>query len=296
MHTRAEHHMKREALLLKYWVSFKIAAFLVTPKNVLSGKIFVFIAVYLGLYKSKDVRARLSIYISICMQNPCSFRYSGFRNCEMPLTNDLYIPLAIIQGLSVKLLSVSLVFRSSLIALIHKVFALPFTHLANTLIQRASIDFDFFCARVYVSRKDMMLAAMGTPGYLTFPRWASTSTVRLHPCRTPPARTSSLRTFLRLTSPCPTAKPATPTLTWVTRLISTRYTSPQHRTSSSHGPDGRLRRSSELTDAAGSPVPFWASRARPGCAGMPSGDQSFSPRTASSPWPITLGCTSLATG
>lgn len=141
----------------------------------------------------------------------------------------------------------------------------------------------------------MMLAAMGTPGYLTFPRGASTSTVRIRPCRTPPARTSNLRTFHRLTSPCPTPNLATPTLTWVTRLIST-YTSPLHHTSNSHGPDGRVRRSSERTVAAGSPVPFWASRARPGCAGMPSGDQSFSPRTASIPWPTTVACTSLVTG
>ncbi len=47
---------------------------------------------------------------------------------------------------------------------------------------------------LYFSRKDMMSAATETPVYLTFPRWASTSTARNRPSRTPPARTSSRRT------------------------------------------------------------------------------------------------------
>lgn len=129
---------------------------------------------------------------------------------------------------------------------------------------------------LYSSRKDMMLAAMETPDYLTFPRWASTSTARHRPSHTPPARTSSPRTSLPLTSLCRTPNLVTRTLTWATRFISTQYTSLQHLISNSHGPDGKVKRPSGPTAGADSPVPFWAWKGvHLGCGGMVLGDRSF---------------------
>lgn len=128
---------------------------------------------------------------------------------------------------------------------------------------------------LYFSRKDMMLAATETPVYLTFPRWASTSTARNRPSRTPPAQTSSRRTSLPLTSLCRTPNPATRTPTWATRLVSTQYTTLQHLISNSHGPDGKVKRPSGPTAAADSAAPFWAWKgARPGCGGTVLGDRS----------------------
>lgn len=147
---------------------------------------------------------------------------------------------------------------------------------------------------LYFSRKDMMLAAMGTPGYLTFQRWASTSTAHHRPSRTQPARTSNPRTSLPLTSLYRTANPATRTLTWATRLISTRYTKLQPLISNSHGLDGKVKRPSGPTAASDSAAPFWASKgARPGCAGMASGDRICCLRTSMEliPWVITSDCT-----
>lgn len=126
---------------------------------------------------------------------------------------------------------------------------------------------------LYFSRKDMMLAAMGTPGYLTSQRRASTSTARHRPSHTQPAQTSSPRTSPPLTSLCRTPSPATRTLT-STRSISTHCTRLQHLTSNSHGRDARVRSPSGATGASDSEAPSWASTgARPGWGGMASGDQ-----------------------
>lgn len=126
---------------------------------------------------------------------------------------------------------------------------------------------------LYFSRKDMMLAAMGTRGYLTSQRWASTSTARHRPSHTQPAQTSSPRTSPHLTSPCRTPSPATRTLT-STRSTSTRYTRLRRLTSNSHGRGGRVKSPSGATGVSDSGAPSWAwTGARPGWGGMASGDQ-----------------------
>lgn len=149
------------------------------------------------------------------------------------------------------------------------------------------------------TRKGTTAAAMGTPGCLTCPLSASTSTARLPLFRTRPARTSSPRTSRLPTSPSPTRSPATLTRTSATRSTSTPYTRRSRLTSNSRGPAARARTGSAGTAGAAWRARSWAwTEARPGWGGKGSAGRSCSRRTTASTrrsLGITWGCTTWGT-
>ncbi len=140
----------------------------------------------------------------------------------------------------------------------------------------------------------MMSAATETPVYLTFPRWASTSTARNRPSRTPPARTSSRRTSPPPYQPLSYSQPSDA----YSHLGDPFCVNSIHHSNQQQSWPGRQGQEAiGSTAAADSPTPFWAWKgARPGCGGI-SGDRSCCLHTfmESIPWVITSVCTIWAT-
>lgn len=108
----------------------------------------------------------------------------------------------------------------------------------------------------FTHRNGTMAAAMGTPGFHTCQRWASTSTARLPRSLTRAARISSPLTFLHHTSRFHTPNPAIPFPTWETRFPSILSTNRVHQCliSSKDGPADRTKTTRGLD------APVWPAR------------------------------------